>query len=647
VVSTILDTLQNNPNEGLFSDLGRVKKICEDALQIYYFLLLWDFHELIQLSKTAMSEFTLEKSEHDQESEDMKLEDFFKGSQQELFNQKAEMLLAFRKAMTDTAVLCMRAFHKTEKAGEEEILESKRLFFQSVAIAGFQFVSSLRSMFPQKQNQLVGLDRLVFVPTQEVLSLMKFCFDAISEEISRYFDAQREDGNQIEEKDRESLQGLSTVLVKKLLIPLSGSFAFDIQNLNRRQAAAVLQFILHKDQQVQDTVKTIAKRLRDSSIVTFLEVQLVTMRTCYNEDILLSVQRRLAAEENDQDDVDFDFVENDQLIQAGYEKLASYSRKFSSLLGVGKLKDTQLEAVDAFLKLAMDFTLSDIHHVGFAEAASPFLRFLPVNHKHQFHSYLTGVIEANPVINEEIQRQFVAPNREFSKFFAFLSSLSGGKDGSKSGKRKLSSTIKDDDRDHEDIEEDIASFVVSPQKKTQVATPLSSKKETRSVGSSKKKAAPMETNPFLSDGKRKSTRNKGKRKITYHEDDDEEGKGSDEEGEEDALEEIEEADKIEEHEQPQSSNKRKANSMSQSSGFAMGLDIEDFSEEDVEEPKANKRRKGSQDSSRNTKSNKTTTMISTPAKGGFSQSFMLESTPVSSSALQDLAAVPSRRRLLG
>lgn len=571
------------------NEVDLVESICGNALSVSMTILLRNYHDVLKFAGKAIA-LEDKNGELDLSEKDVNIEDIFEINVANEFRDLAASFFAIRENIVESVTIFLRYLQHSENGSDAINLENRTLV-ERVAILGFRFISSLRTFFPVRQNSYVGIDVFAFVPSQEVLALMKLCFDVVSFHITNQMETE-----EIQNSDDSS--SLSAILVEKLLIPLSGSFMFDVQNLNRRQASAVLQFILHGETYIQDTVKSIAQKLRDTSLITFLEVQFVTLKTCFTEEILNPILLRLQAEENENVD-EFDFPENERQIELGYDKVLAYARKFSSLLGITRPKDSG-DAIDAFLKLAIEFTLTDAHHFGFSESITPFLRFIPPQKKKDFYYYAMEIIESKDDLSEEFQSQTTSPSREFSKLNAFLGSLSGTKT-SKISKRKLST-----------------SFLGNPEEETSiVSTPQKKARQSRS-------SDPPPSSPLTSPLKntRGSKRNQGKKRITYNEDVDDEN--DDRASEEDSELEQESSSQRKKRKQSTNTSRKKQES------YATGLDVEEASDEEQTNEPWSKNSKGT----RNSKGRRPSNGLAT------------ESSPLPLSGSEELKSLPSRRRFL-
>ena len=72
---------------------------------------------------------------------------------------------------------------------------------------------------------------------------------------------------------------------------------YDIENLNRRQAAAVLCYYSDPSPVIQDTVKNMIKCLRENDIVKYLEVQMVALKSFYSENVVNKLKEKQMLEE--------------------------------------------------------------------------------------------------------------------------------------------------------------------------------------------------------------------------------------------------------------------------------------------------------------------------------------------------------------
>lgn len=624
------------------TDLEVLNQLAHDLLFGVFALVLWKYNDVMNLGDVMELSETRRQSrikangsskESQSEGDQLALEDVLDQKDISLLNSKIEDLLEVREKLVEMSLSYMRYLKfvsESVNSSDEEISVA-----EAFAISGFRIISYLRSYFPLRQNKYLGVDRLLFQPSSEALGLLKFVFDNISQRINEQLD-QLEVDNEATADQNGQEKKLSRVLIEQLLLPLSGSFVYDTENFNRRQTAAVLLFILHRNPSVVEAVKTIAKKLRDKELVAYLEAQFVALKSCFAEEVLCPLSLKQQAE-NAEDDVDFDFADNEASIQSGYERLIAYSRKFSSLLGVGKLKESALEAVEAFLRLAVEFTFTDALHVGFCEALAPFLRFLPTNRKKELHQFLLNELETNEKYSDllsEFTRQKAVPDVEFQRFFLFLDQLSTGQAAgipSKQSKRKLSSSQIHSTTEPRDQE--VPKVAAKPSMASQTPTKKGSTSKNKSSRMSK--ISNVTLSPIRET--RRSSRNAGK-KVKYNESEEDEDDG------------IEEFDDDDEEEQVFTSQKAKTSQKTKRdqapatptslNSFATGLDIEDY--EDVEEsprPRGSQRRNNSSSNKRSRDEDADTNFIP-------SELLMLDTSPIQLSGIEDLENVPRRRKLL-
>jgi hypothetical protein len=61
---------------------------------------------------------------------------------------------------------------------------------------------------------------------------------------------------------------------------------YDVENLNRRQAAAVLCYYVDPSPIVQEAVKCLMKSLKEKDIVKYLEVQMVALKSVFMDHVV-------------------------------------------------------------------------------------------------------------------------------------------------------------------------------------------------------------------------------------------------------------------------------------------------------------------------------------------------------------------------
>lgn len=329
---------------------------------------------------------------------------------------KVQNLVDIREKAVDAALTFIEL--------EVEALPSAR----RLQLQGYQFISEMMTFFPARFNGFLGMEGLAFVPNQSTLNGLRKVFESEGSRMQRELEVLADDNNP------QSASIVANKLIEEILLPLSQSMIFDVANVNRRQAAAVLYYLLVPNDDIQSLIKTIARKLKEGDMIKYLEIQLVALRGIYIEHVQKHIKARRAAEE--MEDEAFDFIEADRAEQEGYEKLSQLAKKFASFFGVGRLKEEMLTVLTNFFREGVNFALSDAAAVGFVEALVPYLRFFAPAQRTVVLKMIQRNLEGNDRLGRELDEQRKSPHAEFSKLIGFIDQLEGRQ--SRGGERRLS-----------------------------------------------------------------------------------------------------------------------------------------------------------------------------------------------------------------
>lgn len=192
---------------------------------------------------------------------------------------------------------------------------------------------------------------------------------------------------------------LSRQLVENLLCPLGGSM-YDIEHLNRRQAAALMGYIVDPSNEVQKVVKVWIKTLKDQNIGKYLETILVALKKSYEERIRpLLVQHKEAVEQfgRDEDNEEEGHEDYPTLLQEEAAALVLFAQKLAQSLGVGKAKGQTKDFLVLFFKVGITYGLQEIDNAGFLILLEPFLKLLGDAESTQVLSAYEEAYESAPV----------------------------------------------------------------------------------------------------------------------------------------------------------------------------------------------------------------------------------------------------------
>jgi hypothetical protein len=158
----------------------------------------------------------------------------------------------------------------------------------------FSMIGTLRVFFPVRAKECKYVNKLAYIPSQDTLAGLRRVFEMeggrIKQQLSTCFvlpTQDIEDGSEVDSNKRSiEIDSLTQLLVNSLIHPLSDSLMYDVENLNRRQAAAVLCYYIDPSQIVQDAVKSLIKSLKEKDIVKYLEVQMVALKSAFMDHVV-------------------------------------------------------------------------------------------------------------------------------------------------------------------------------------------------------------------------------------------------------------------------------------------------------------------------------------------------------------------------
>ena len=236
-------------------------------------------------------------------------------------SDSCDIILSLREKLIDVLLTWMSLGSSSSQDSDEM---SVREIHRTLQRESFSMIGTIRALFPIKINQYKFVDKLYYTPSQDVLAGLRKVFEfeggRIKMELNKYNDIiahfdeindgrknNNGDNNSENQKKNENenqkliaiqeSENLIKILVNSLLIPLSNSLMYDIENLNRRQAAAVLCYYSDASPVIQDTVKNMIKCLRENDIVKYLEVQMVALKSFYSENVVNKLKEKQMLEE--------------------------------------------------------------------------------------------------------------------------------------------------------------------------------------------------------------------------------------------------------------------------------------------------------------------------------------------------------------
>jgi hypothetical protein len=208
-------------------------------------------------------------------------------------------------------------------------------------------------------------------PSKEISSKLGKVFTAEESRIRERLDALGES-----EKDHAEAQVLSRELVEKLLWPISGQM-YDMENLHRRQAAAVLNYIIDPNQDVQRLIRAWIKSMKDTNFAKYLEAIVVALKHSYEDNVGETLEKLMLAH---QGELELEEDEETELLEALSENLEftmQLATKLSQTIGVGKLKSPMKELLVSFFHVGLKQAFTEIKSIGFLRVLEVFMKLLP------------------------------------------------------------------------------------------------------------------------------------------------------------------------------------------------------------------------------------------------------------------------------
>ena len=231
-------------------------------------------------------------------------------------SDSSDIVLNIREKLLDVLLTWMTL---GDENNQESDSRDVRTMHRALQREAFSMVGTLRALYPMKSRTYRYVDCLAFVPSQGLLAGLRRVFELEGgriredmrrcEEIIALHDESMQGGKGNNNTHTSSSSSSSSkavhevekhtdLLVNYLLLPLSNSMMFDIENLNRRQAAAVLCYYLDPSVTVQEAVSGLIKCLKERDIVKYLEVQMVALKSFYTDNVVNKLKEKLTLEED-------------------------------------------------------------------------------------------------------------------------------------------------------------------------------------------------------------------------------------------------------------------------------------------------------------------------------------------------------------
>jgi hypothetical protein len=312
----------------------------------------------------------------------------------------------------------------------------------------FVLISDIRALFPTRESDHLVVAPLAFQPSAEVVNLLRKVFEHEGNRIKHAVALIEREA--VNEDENAQCEQLNRLLVETLLAPLSSSMLFDIENLNRRQAASILHHLLEPSEIVQDIVRAVMQKLKDADLIKFLEVQMVCLKGMFLDKVVrrlneareleeLMAAKKLEAKHDDrerraskkratlthgakegQDSAEAEIRELEQrleeletLITEGYESLELLAVKLSRSFGVAKFKGKHAEALHSFFNAFIDLAFQADSNLGALIMLDPYIRLLSpasvvqvlgsLELKIESDSQLTNILHSDVEFTRELQ----------------------------------------------------------------------------------------------------------------------------------------------------------------------------------------------------------------------------------------------------
>ena len=172
---------------------------------------------------------------------------------------------------------------------------------------------------------------------------------------------------------------LSNQLLNNLLYPLAQPMLYDIEHLNRRQAAAIIYHITDESVDIQNMIKLFIKKLKEEDFVKYLEIQMVALKSSFHDHVIKYFNQ---LENNVITDSD-EMIEYENQALEGIEAVANLSKRLIQSMGIMKLQGIQLNALLNFFRAGIDYSLSSKHTLRFFEILIGYVRFLSPSYCNQ------------------------------------------------------------------------------------------------------------------------------------------------------------------------------------------------------------------------------------------------------------------------
>lgn len=260
-----------------------------------------------------------------------------------------------------------------------------------------------------------------------MLNALKDYFDAEAARVQQVVNrvSEEQEAGAADDELAESPRAIDRFVADLMLQPLSRSILANPSTLNRRQAAAVLTYIVDQGPETTELVRTVAQRLKDFNPVRYLEVQMVALKSAYEQQVLPLLH---AASDDEAEELPEEL--KDQL--AAVQRL---STRLCQTMGVGQAKDDNVQtALLNFFQAGLAFGCSDLQQVLFVEVIGPYQRLLSPEGKQHVVGLLDSAIASNDRLQELLEGSPDAASLA-SRYVQAVNNLRFALTGSKPSKR--------------------------------------------------------------------------------------------------------------------------------------------------------------------------------------------------------------------
>ena len=301
-------------------------------------------------------------------------------------------------------------------------------------LEAFRMIGDLRILFSATQRN-VSVTSLFWAPSQDLLQSMRAMFEAESAHIQQLLETFGDSPS-----DLVRSKALSVQFLDGLLLPLGQIAICDMTNLNRRQAAVVLNYLVDSNEHVIEFVKLWAKMLKDADPIKYLEIQMVAIKAMYCEKVmkLLSILKsaNVVSSQNRHSLEEIEMVE--EMLETNCGLLSTFAQRVGQTMGIGKLKGAIADALVNFFRAGIDFALSESVAVSFFSVLNSYCRFLAPPLVTEVREYLQSKLDS-PLVDPDVYSLIhddisaaqpkLWSTRCYKAYYSFFAALTGKKIG--------------------------------------------------------------------------------------------------------------------------------------------------------------------------------------------------------------------------